>query len=155
MTIKKYQAIAASSSDIEGIERLLKHYAKMGNLLPRSRKELEDNLSNFIVIHKDDAVVACGSLENFSKELTEIRSLIVDPELQGEGLGKILVKQLIELAKQREAKRVMALTYSVGFFQKLGFSVVDKNIFPEKIWSICVNCYKFNNCDETAVLLTL
>ena len=49
----------------------------------------------------------------------------------------------------------MALTYVPEFFHKLEFRTVPKESLPEKVWGICVKCYKFNNCDETAVLLEL
>lgn len=153
---ENYIAVNASKCDVDGIFLLLTHYAEMGNLLPRSKADIEQCIDNFKVIHDPSGnVIACGALEQFTGELIEIRSLVVDPTIQGKGLGKIIVKNLIATAKMKGAKRLMALTYSVGFFTNLGFEVVDKKIFPEKVWSICINCYKFNNCDETAVLLLL
>ncbi|MGH1540769.1 MAG: N-acetyltransferase [Arenicella sp.] len=151
----KHIAKPATKEDAHGIAQLLLHYSEMGNLLPRNKADIEQHIENFFVIHEDSQVIACGALEHFTKELVEIRSLVVHPDQHSKGLGRILVERLIQLAEERQAKRVMALTYSVGFFKKLGFIVVDKAIFPEKVWGICVNCYKFNNCDETAVLLTL
>ncbi len=41
------------------------------------------------------------------------------------------------------------------FFHKLGFQTVAMDTLPEKVWGVCVKCYKYNNCDETAVLLEL
>lgn len=163
---RQYQAEPAGLADVAEIAELLLHYSQMGNLLARNQADIEQYIDNFYVIRepsentpdkptKKRAVIACGALEHFSEELVEIRSLVVNPKHHGNGLGRILVERLIDLAKHRQAKRVMALTYSVGFFEKLGFIVVDKAIFPEKIWGVCISCYKFKNCDETAVLLTL
>jgi len=100
-------------------------------------------------------VIACGSLENFTQELAEIRSLMVSSEIKQKGLGSKIVSELIAMARKRKVERLMALTYVPAFFHKIGFKTVDKAIFPEKIWGICVNCYKFDNCDEIAVLLEL
>lgn len=152
-----FVATAASLEDSSQIAELLLHYSKMGNLLPRAKDDIEKHIDNFYVIHNplDEKVIACGALEHFSDELAEIRSLVVNPDQHGKGLGRILVKRLIKLAKERKVTRLMALTYSAGFFEKLNFHIVDKSIFPEKIWGVCVNCYKFKNCDETAVLLNL
>ena len=151
----KFTPIKATITDIDGISLLLKEYADMGNLLPRTPQDIEENIEDFWVIHDQKNVIACGALEQFTNELIEIRSLVVNPTIQGSGLGKILVQELIQAARLRGAKRLMALTYSVGFFEKLDFKIVEKDIFPEKIWSICVNCYKFKNCDEVAVVLYL
>ena len=149
----------AQLSDVAGIQVLLNHYASMGDLLPRTKQDIIDKIECFRVIRNEqlnnNRVIACGSLENFTSELAEIRSLMVDSEIKKHGLGKLIVTQLIEMARQTEVKRLMALTYVPTFFHKLGFKTVDKDIFPEKVWGICVNCYKFDNCDEIAVLLEL
>ena len=165
MNTQQFLAEKATLDDISSISTLLEQYSKMGNVLPRTPKDIEENIEHFWVIHDvnlnthaampEQKIVACGALEQFTEELIEIRSLVVNPNIQGSGLGRILVHELTKVARNRGAKRLMALTYSVGFFEKLGFTVVEKDIFPEKIWSICVNCYKFNNCDEVAVVLYL
>jgi amino-acid N-acetyltransferase len=141
--------------DIDSICHLLDYYAKMGNLLPRSRTEIESNLGNFRVIGTPGLVSACGSLETFSDELGEIRSLMVDPLKGRGGLGGRIVRHLIQEARARNLERLMALTYVPEFFHRLGFRTVSKDVFPEKVWGICVHCYKYHNCDEIAVLLDL
>ncbi len=127
----------------------------MGDLLPRTKSDIIKQIEHFRVIERTGTVVACGSLENFTDALAEIRSLMVSESIKSSGLGRQIVEELIALAKQRGVKRLMALTYVPAFFHKLGFKTVDKNIFPEKVWGICVNCYKFENCDEIAVLKEL
>lgn len=150
-----YQVRAASADDIPEILRLLRHYSAMGDLLPRTNKDVQQNLAHFRVIEHASQIIACGSLEHFTPELAEIRSLMVNEAYQGAGLGRLIVEKLIHLADDGETARVMALTYVPKFFHKLGFETVSKEIFPEKVWGICVNCYKFHNCDEIAVLLRL
>ncbi|GAA6137643.1 N-acetyltransferase [Arenicella sp. 4NH20-0111] len=145
----------ARECDVAGIQALLNHYAALGNLLPRTKKDIIRQLSHFRVIKQNNKVIACGSLENFTPDLAEIRSLMVDESIKGRGLGRKIVIELISMAKIRNVERLMALTYVPEFFHKLGFETVDKNIFPEKVWGICVNCYKFENCDEIAVLKKL
>jgi len=145
----------ATTDDVKGIQILLNHYASMGDLLPRTKTDILDNLEYFRVIEHDNEIIACGSLENFTQELAEIRSLMVASNIKRGGLGRKIVETLIEMAKQRKVRRLMALTYVPEFFHKMGFKTVDKDIFPEKIWGICVNCYKFHNCDEIAVLREL
>jgi len=145
----------AQSDDVPHIQVLLNHYASMGDLLPRTKQDIVKQLEHFRVIEQDGRIIACGSLENFTDELAEIRSLMVEKDIKGSGLGKKIVEELIKMARHRGVKRVMALTYVPEFFHKFGFTTVSKDIFPEKIWGICVNCYKFRNCDEIAVLLKL
>lgn len=145
----------AIDSDVPSIQKLLNHYAAMGELLPRAESDIIDNLKHFRVIRKGDHVIACGSLEHFTEELAEVRSLMVASDIKRGGLGRKIVEDLVATARERNVTRVMALTYVPEFFHKLGFITVNKDIFPEKVWGICVNCYKFHNCDEIAVLLKL
>lgn len=147
--------VSANSDDVASIQKLLNHYAAMGDLLPRTKTDIIANLEHFRVIKRSGDVIACGSLEHFTDELAEVRSLMVSADIKRGGLGRKIVEDLIDTAKARGVGRVMALTYVPKFFHKLGFITVNKDIFPEKIWGICVNCYKFDNCDEIAVLLKL
>jgi amino-acid N-acetyltransferase len=50
---------------------------------------------------------------------------------------------------------VFVLTYQAGFFRKLGFIDVDKKELPHKIWTDCLNCVKFPDCDESALIFTV
>ena len=143
------------SDDVDNICRLLDYYAEMGNLLPRSRIDIESNLQHFLVIGEPGELTACGSLETFSDELGEVRSLMVDPARARQGLGGRIVEHIIAEARTRGLRKLMALTYVPEFFHEYGFLTVPKEIFPEKVWGICVNCYNYHNCDEIAVLLEI
>lgn len=145
----------ATTADTGAIAGLLEGYARMGNLLPRSIQEITDNIGLFRVAESHGTVVGCGALEIFTPDLAEIRSLVVAESFKATGTGRLLVERLIQDARERGHGRLMALTYVPGFFHRLGFETVPKEMFPEKVWGICVRCYKFNNCDEIAVLKRL
>jgi amino-acid N-acetyltransferase len=145
----------AAIGDVPYIHHLLEIYAAQGNLLPRTMNELYRHLRDFFVIEMQGKVTACGALEIFTEDLGEVRSLVVDDAFKGQGLGRQLVRRLIQEARAIGLRRLMALTYVAPFFHKLGFKTVAKDTLPEKVWGICVKCYKYNNCDETAVLLEL
>ena len=145
----------AAIGDVPYIHHLLEVYAAQGNLLPRTMSELYRHLRDFFVVEIDGKVSACGALEIFTENLGEVRSLVVDDEFKGRGFGRQLVERIIEEARVIGLSRLMALTYVAPFFHKLGFKTVAKDTLPEKVWGICVKCYKYNHCDETAVLLEL
>lgn len=145
----------ATLEDVEQLYLLIDDYARKGIMLPRSRKVLERLINDFVVTEVDGVVVGCGSLCKLGDELVEIRSLGIAEGYKGQGLGSMLVKQLVEEARVQGIPKVMALTYEVSFFLKNGFGVVEKDIFPEKVWTDCVNCSKQNACDEIAVLKIL
>ncbi|MCM3698578.1 N-acetyltransferase [Paenibacillus macerans] len=153
------QAVAvcrqAKLEDVEPLYTMIDEYAKRGIMLPRSRAVLERQIDDFVVAEVDGQVVGCGSLCKLGDELVEIRSLGIAEGYKGRGLGSMLVEKLVEQARKLAIPKVMALTYEVSFFVKNGFTVVNKEIFPEKVWTDCVNCAKQQCCDEIAVLKIL
>ena len=44
------------------------------------------------------------------------------------------------------------MTYRPGFFERLGFRILDKRELPQKIWKDCLRCAKFTCCDEVALI---
>lgn len=149
------QVRAATIRDVPIIHHLLDIYASKGNLLPRSMNELYRHLRDFFVVDVAGQVAAVGALEIFTDDLGEVRSLVVDESFERRGFGTLLVQRLLTEARHLGLRRVMALTYVPAFFHKLGFATVSKGALPEKVWSVCVKCYKYNHCDETAVLYEL
>jgi amino-acid N-acetyltransferase len=145
----------AAIGDVPTLHHLLEIYASKGNLLPRTMSELYRHLRDFFVVELDGKVVACGALEIFTEDLGEVRSLVVDEAHERRGLGRLLVERIVDEARTIGLKRLMALTYVPVFFHKLGFRTVAKDALPDKVWGVCVTCYKFNQCDETAVLKEL
>jgi len=141
----------AVMDDVDAIYALLEDYARRGKLLPRTKTEIRRNIRDFFVAG-NETVVACGAIEIFSSDLGEVRSLVVDPAQGGKGYGRALVGHILNDAKRVGLSRLMALTYEPAFFSRLGFEVVDKDTLPEKVWGVCVSCYKFNDCDEIAMV---
>ena len=75
--------------------------------------------------------------------------------LRGRGIGRELMRACLADAPKLGIGRIFALTYETGFFERFGFRVVDKNMFPQKVWVDCLQCPKFPNCDEVALVLDL
>ena len=142
----------ATLNDVPAIHRLLAVYSELGVLLPRPESDIFNSLRDFYVIEAEGEIVACAALLIYTSELGEVRSLAVDPEYHKKGLGNRLVNQIETDARALGLSKLMALTYVVDFFQRLQFHVVDMSELPEKVWGACINCHKFQNCDEIAVL---
>lgn len=141
--------------DVPGIARLVADNARRGGLLPRSEANIRASIDNFLVAELDGRVIGCGSLLPMSANLAELRSLAVDAEIRGGGIGARLVARLIEAARERQFSTLFALTRAISFFEKCGFAITPKENFPEKVWNDCVACPLLANCDEVAVTLEL
>jgi amino-acid N-acetyltransferase len=146
----------ARMDDVKTIHSLLNHFAAKGLLLGRSISSLYDHLRDFIVCADETGhVLGVAALQISWEGLAEIRSLAVDEGFQGQGLGAKLVQACLQEAQRLEIEKVFTLTYQAGFFRKQGFVDIDKKELPHKIWSDCLNCHKFPDCDEEALVYTL
>ena len=146
----------ANIQDVQPIHRLLMTFSSQGLLLPRSYSELYNHLRDFFVLDSEQGIVGCCALSITWENLAEIRSLIVGSSFQGQGWGRRLVDASLSEALTLSVYRIFTLTYQTQFFQRMGFSTVDKNVLPQKVWADCLHCPKFPDCcDEVAMLLEL
>jgi len=145
----------AKLSDARSIYTLVAEFAHRGILLPRSLNSIYEHIRDFWVYEEGKEIVGCVALQVVWEDLAEIRSLAVRKDRQGEGIGRELVEACLKEAKELGIGRVFSLTYAREFFERIGFSVIDKSSLPHKVWGDCVNCVKFPECDETAVIIDL
>ncbi|KKL80347.1 hypothetical protein LCGC14_2005660 [marine sediment metagenome] len=145
----------ATMPDAEAICSLVNRYAERGLMLHRSLESVYESLRDFLVCRRDGRVVGCVALSVHWKDLGEVRSLAVETERQGSGVGRQLVQQAIDDAKALGLVRLFALTYEPPFFRKFGFEKVDKDALPSKVWRDCIHCPKAEACDEIAMVLDL
>lgn len=148
-----YKYRKATMADVEPLHEMINKFATAGLMLARSRNTLYETLREFIIIESESgALVGCGALHIVWDDLAEIRALAVVPEHQHRGLGKKLVAELSTEAQELGIHQLFALTYQVEFFKGCDFEEVSKDAMPPKVWKECINCPKFPNCDEVAVI---
>jgi amino-acid N-acetyltransferase len=155
LTKQNWKIRKARISDVEIIHGLISLYAGQ-IMLARSRSELYESLRDFFVAENGGgAVVACAGLEIAWADLAEVKSLAVEKSHQQQGIGRAIVGACLDEARDLGIKRVFALTYQVDFFLKLGFKKIPKEQLPHKIWSDCLKCAKFPDCDEVAMAIDM
>ena len=143
----------ARMEDVKQIHALLTYYAEKKLLLARSISSIYDHLRDFIVYDDNGgAISGVCSLQICWDNLAEIRSLAVAEQVHGRGIGAEMVQNCLMEAANFGIKRVFTLTYQPKFFRKQGFSDIDKRELPHKIWSDCINCPMFPDCDEEALM---
>jgi amino-acid N-acetyltransferase len=145
----------ARMGDIEAIYALVTEFSRQEFMLPRSRSELYDSLRDFVVAELDGKVIGCAALSIVWEGLAEIQSLAVARPSQRQGLGRRLVKACLSEARRLGVDKVFALTMVPTFFERMGFGRVQREQLPHKIWSDCVKCTKFPDCDELAMAIEL
>ena len=143
----------AKVQDIPSIKKLVEPYGKSGAMLPVSLAELYDRIRSFFLYENEGGtIVGVAALHISWDDLAEIRSLAVSKEYKKRGIGRELVDSCLNEARELGVGRVFVLTYIPDFFKKLDFQEFDKAKLPHKIWSECLKCAKFPECDETALV---
>jgi len=145
----------AQIKDIKQMQSLINAFAKKDLMLPRSLNEIYENLRDFWVWEEGKKVVGCAALHISWDDLAEIKSVAVTRNKQRKGVGRKLVRVCIEEARDIGAKRIFVLTYKTDFFKELGFKKIKNSSLPHKIWAECINCCKFPNCQEVAMVRSL
>lgn len=143
----------ATFQDVEAIIELVNAYAADGVMLARSRNTLYETLRDMIVAVTDEGkLVGVGGLHVIWDRLAEIRTLAVSPDMTRQGIGAEIVRRLIEEGDALGVEKYFTLTYKPGFFQTMGFQAITKEELPHKVWKECIDCPKFPNCDEIAMI---
>ena len=145
----------AKYQDAESIQNLIRIFSETGKVLFRSLNEIRADINDFRVYEKNDQIVGVCSLKTSWGRLVELRSLGVDPRYSGQGIGSKMVEASVETALLTDCDTLFVLTYAVSMFERLGFSIVDKETLPHKVWNDCKACLHQANCDETAMVLSL
>jgi amino-acid N-acetyltransferase len=109
----------------------LKNFLKV-NQLPADDLQIKNSLL-LTYYNADDTLVGSGGLE-FYEGKALLRSLAVSPELRGQQLGKQIVHDLLQQAREAGMNEVYLLTQTAFFFfQKLGFTEVQRDLVPAEI----------------------
>jgi amino-acid N-acetyltransferase len=146
------QVEKAKITDVPQIHKLINSFAEKGLMLARSLSEIYENVRDFVVIREGDEVVACAALHISWSDLAEIRSVAVAEDNQRKGLGAKLVAACLVEANNLGIETVFCFTYQPEFFRNQKFVDIDKMELPRKVWSDCLRCPKFPNCDEIALI---
>jgi len=145
----------ARISDATQMHELINYFADKGEMLARALSEIYENIRDYFVVRQGERVIACAALHVNWADLAEVKSVAVAEDTQGQGIGDQLIEACLKEARELGIPTVFCLTYKPAFFEKLGFTQVEKAELPHKVWSECYRCPKFPNCDEVALIYHL
>ena len=149
----------ARPEDSRRVHQLINYYADRGLLLPRTEVEIRAHVDRFLVLTEKqgqtEELLGCVALEPYGSDLAEVRSLAVDPEVRGRGLGTRLLQAALATARRRKIARVFAVTHAPEFFGRQGFARSTRWALPEKLERDCSACPKADHCELVAVIATV
>lgn len=123
------QITPAVAGDLEHIRRLLAACD-----LPTAG--VEDHWKTFLLARDGEKVVACGGAEAYQLAAL-IRSVAVLPEYRSHGIGRKIVRQLLDRLASRGLREFYLLTTTAeAYFKKRGFKVIDRDeVHPQLLAS--------------------
>lgn len=124
----------AHAGDVAAIHAIVRRYATQGALLPRTRRDIQAAVDDYVVVADEHRrVMACAALSTYSPSLAEVTSVAVARSAQGKGLGSMAVRGVEALARDRGVTELFAMTSAEGFFQSLGYEQSSVEQYPDKL----------------------
>lgn len=131
----------ARTSDVAAIRRLVDTYSGDRILLSKATVTLFEDVQEFYVAEVDGDVVGCGALHVLWEDLAEVRTLAVDKEFRGRGIGDLLLRRLLQQARHVGVARVFCLTFEVGFFSRHGFTEIEGAPVSHEVYEQLLESY--------------
>ena len=124
----------AHAGDVAAIHALVRRYASQGALLPRTRRDIQAAIGDYVVVvDANRRVLACAALSGYSNSLAEVSSVAVARSAQGKGFGSMAVRATEALARDRGVIELFAMTTAEPFFESLGYERSSVEQYPEKL----------------------
>lgn len=131
--METFRVRPATTADIGSIAELCGPLIQSRVLLGKEKVELYESVQEFLVAEDENSkVVGCGAIHVMWEDLGEVRTLAVDQNHQGQGIGKTILNHLLERGRELGLKRIFCLTFEVDFFAANGFKpITDTPVAPE------------------------
>ncbi len=123
----------AKKKDIRAIQLLTKKAVEAGELVRRTRADIEKSLADYFIFEIDRNPVACVALHvHPGQQKGELASLYVDPSHENQGIGRKLVQFIENKAHEIGLVELIALsTQTFTYFQsKAGFAEGTRDDLP-------------------------
>ncbi|MCI2282743.1 amino-acid N-acetyltransferase [Colwellia sp. MSW7] len=129
----KEELSTATIDDVAGILELLAPLEAEGILVKRSRELLEVEINQFIVLKKEDMIIACAALYPYpDAKMGEVACVAIHPDYRKGNRGGRLITALEDEAKQLGLSAIFVLTTVSGhWFQEQGFIEQPTEKLPE------------------------
>ncbi|PSK90886.1 N-acetylglutamate synthase [Murinocardiopsis flavida] len=136
----------ARTRDVVHIRRLMDAFSTERRVLSKSTVNLYEDIQEFWVAESGGpgdpgTVVGCGALHVLWEDLAEVRTVAVDPAVQGRGVGHRIVGALLDAARELGARRVFCLTFETAFFGRHGFREIQGTPVSTRVYEELLRSY--------------
>lgn len=99
------------------------------------------------IVEKEERIVGSVAVVNFSDKVAQLRWLLLDPGVRGQGLGRTLVEGALEFSRREKYSSVFlwtvkTLSIAASLYQSLGFTETQE--MTHKIWGNIVTEVRYD-----------
>ena len=158
----------ARTADVSAIRSLIEPYVATRAIVAKPPVAYFEGLQEFVIAERDRVVVGCGALHVMWEDVAEVRTIAVDPQVRGHGIGHEMLRHLLAQARELGVRRVFCLTFEVDFFTRHGFREIEGDPVAPDVYQELLQSYdegvaefldldrvKPNTLGNTRMLLTL
>ncbi|SMM99378.1 N-acetylglutamate synthase [uncultured Candidatus Thioglobus sp.] len=136
------------SDTAQQILDLITPFVEQGKILPRTYAQINDNITDFVLIRQSGQLSACAGLKNCQEgNMGEIYALAVSAEIQNQGVSTQLLNKVMQKARIQNFIKIFALSkHNTQWFLKQGFAQMKIDELPsnrQKIFNHQRNSFIF------------
>jgi amino-acid N-acetyltransferase len=131
----------ARTSDVKAIRELVDSYAAPGQMLSKETVTLYESVQEFVVAEKDGVVIGCGALHVLWEDLAEVRTVAVAQSFHKQGIGHLILAEIIRRAREIGIKRIFCLTFQTQFFGSVGFKEIQGTPVEPEVYAQLLRSY--------------
>ena len=158
-----YFVRSARTRDVPVIRKLIDSNVESGRLLTKATVTLYEDVQEFCVAElaagpvsaigvsangasangasADGRLAGCGALHVMWEDLAEIRTVAVQDDCRGLGIGHAIVDALLHRARAVGVNRVFCLTFAVDFFGRHGFQPISGTPVAAEVYQELLRSY--------------
>ena len=131
----------ARTSDVKAIRELVDSYAAPGQMLSKETVTLYESVQEFVIAEQDGVVIGCGALHVLWEDLAEVRTVAVAQDLHKQGIGHLILAEIIRRAREIGIKRIFCLTFQTEFFGSIGFTEIEGTPVEPDVYAQLLRSY--------------
>lgn len=170
ISVSDFVVRQALPRDVRAIRQLAEPFSQDRVLIAKEAVSYYEAVQEFVVAQElaTGRLIGCGALHVMWEDLAEIRTLVVSPDVKGQGVGHALVIELLHRARSFDLRRVFCLTFETEFFSRHGFVEIEGTPVTPEVYAQLLRSHddgvaefldlarvKPNTLGNTRMLLTL
>lgn len=132
---------AARTSDVKAIRQLVDSFAAPGKMLSKETVYLYESVQEFVVAESDGVIIGCGALHVLWEDLAEVRTVAVAQNFQKQGVGHLILEEIIKRARAIGVARIFCLTFQTQFFGSHGFVEIEGTPVEPEVYQQLLHSY--------------